>query len=196
MDATGTRLGRFVRERRFDRNPLRRATDRIETVVLALLVIAFLAGAPFAALATGAWIHGMAQQEEIAQQASRHEVKAVVLTVTSQPAGQDEVALEAKARWRAPDGREVTGQVPVPPDTTAGQTVQVWTDEAGDVTTAPLVSSQVADQAALGEVLGVIAVAGMLVLLGELAFWALNKRRMADWDADWHATGPRWTTRT
>ena len=42
------RLGRFVRERRFDRNPLRRTTDRVETAVLAVLVAVFLAGAPFA----------------------------------------------------------------------------------------------------------------------------------------------------
>ena len=48
-----TRLSRFVRGQRLDRNPLRRATDRAETIVLTVLVILLLAGGPFAALATG-----------------------------------------------------------------------------------------------------------------------------------------------
>ena len=61
---------RFVRGRRFDRNPLRRSADRAETIVLALLLVAFLVGAPLAALASGAWAHAMAQRAELAQTAS------------------------------------------------------------------------------------------------------------------------------
>lgn len=190
-----TRIGRFVRGRRFDRNPLRRASDRIETAVLAVLVLAFLVGAPFAVTATGAWVHGMAQRAEVSQQASRSQVQAVVLTVTAQLGGEDRVSDEAQARWRAPDGREVTGEVSVPAGTKVGQQVPVWTDQAGDLTTAPLADSQVGDQTVLGEILSVIALVGVLALIGELACWVLNRRRMADWDADWHATGPRWSTR-
>jgi hypothetical protein len=66
-----TRLGRFVRGLRFDRNPLRRTTDRVETSVLALLVAVFLLGMPFAALAAGTWIHGTAQLAQLTQEASR-----------------------------------------------------------------------------------------------------------------------------
>ena len=47
----------------------------------------------------------------------------------------------------------------------------------------------------IAEVTGVIVAAGALTLVGVLALWAINRRRMADWDADWHVTGPRWTTR-
>ena len=103
-----SRLGRFVRRWRFDRNPLRRATDRAETAVLAVLVAAFLIGAPFAALATGAWVHGMARQAQLAQEASRRQVTAVVLAVTAPSGGGEDLAWQAQARWRAPDGREVT----------------------------------------------------------------------------------------
>lgn len=189
-----TRLGRFVRRWRFDRNPLRRATDRVETAVLVLLVTAFLIGTPFAALAAGSWMHSMARQAQLAQEASRHQVTASVLAVTAPPAGQN-LAWQAQARWRAPDGHEVTNEVPVPPDTVVGRKLQVWTDRTGDFTTAPLTNSQVAGQTAIGEGLGVITSAVVLTLAGGLALWALNKRRMAAWDADWHATGPRWTTR-
>jgi len=190
-----TRLSRLVRRWRFDRNPLRRATDRVETAVLALLVAAFLIGTPFAALATGAWMHGIARQAQLAQEASRTQVTAVVLAVAGPPAGGQNLAWQAQARWRAPDGREVTNEVPVSSNTVVGGKLQVWTDRTGDFTTAPLTDSQVAGQTAIGEGLGVIASAVVLTLAGGLALWALNKRRMADWDADWHATGPRWTTR-
>ena len=74
-----TLTGRFVRGRRFDRNPLRRPADRAETIVLAVLLVAFLVGAPLAALASGSWAHAIAQRAELAQVASRRQVTAVVL---------------------------------------------------------------------------------------------------------------------
>jgi hypothetical protein len=195
-EPTSARLSRFVRRWRFDRNPLRRAMDRAETAVLAALVIAFLVGAPFAALAAGAWAHGIAQRAQFAQQAARSQVTAVVLAITPPPAGGDELAWQAQVRWRAPDGREVTDEIPVPFGTTVGGTLQVWTDRTGDFTTAPLADSQVAGQTTLGEALGVTAAAGVLTVAVALARRSFNKRRMAAWDADWHATSPHWTTRT
>ena len=190
-----SRLGRFVRRWRFDHNPLRRATDRAETAVLALLVAAFLIGAPFAALASGAWMHRMARQTQLTQEASRRQVTAVVLTVPAPPADNEPLAWQAQARWRAPDGREVTHEVPVLIGTKVGGKLQVWTDRTGDFTAAPLLDAQVADQTISAEVLAVLAAASVLTLAGALTLWALDKRRMAGWEADWHATGPHWTTR-
>jgi len=190
-----TRLGRFMRGRRLDRNPLRRTMDRVETAVLALLVAAFMIGAPFAALAAGAWVHGLAKQTQLAQEAARHQVTAVVLTAAPSAGTGGALVLQAQARWQAPDGREVTHEVPVPEGTVAGAKLQVWTDRTGDFTGAPLSDSQVAEQTTIARVTGVVAAAGVLTLTGALTLWMINRRRMADWDADWQATGPRWTTR-
>jgi hypothetical protein len=190
-----TRLGRLVRRWRFDRNPLRRGTDRVETAVLALLLAAFLAGAPFAALATGGWFHGMARQSQLAQEASRQEVTAVVLAVTTPAAGSGALVWQAQARWQAPDGRLVTREVPVPGDTAVGAKLRLWTDRAGDLAAPPLLDAQVADEVPFGAAVGVTALAAVLAVVGALARWMLNKRRMAAWDADWQATGPRWSTR-
>lgn len=162
-----TRLGRFARRWRFDRNPLRRATDRAETAVLTVLVTAFLIGVPFVALAMGAWVQGMAQRAQLAQEASRSQVTAVVLVVTPPPAGDGEVlAWQVQARWKAPDGQVVTQQMPVSAGTAVGGKLQVWTDRTGDLSTAPLLDSQVADQTALGEALGAIASVAVLTLAG------------------------------
>lgn len=190
-----TRLSRFVRGQRLDRNPLRRGTDRAETVVLTVLVILLLAGGPFAALATGAWTHAMAQRTQLAQEASRRQVTAVVVSVSPPSAGDWGLTWQAQARWRAPDGREVTNEIPVPSSTAVGAKLPVWTGLSGDFTTAPLLDSQVEGQVVTGEILGVISLAAVLTVAGALVLSWINKRRMADWDADWQATGPRWTAR-
>ena len=63
-------LARLLRGRRLDRNPLRRGCDRAETIVLGALLAAFLAAAPFAAHAAGAWGHDSAARQTEAQRAS------------------------------------------------------------------------------------------------------------------------------
>lgn len=191
-----TLTGRFVRGRRLDRNPLRRPADRAETIVLALLLVAFLVGAPLAALASGTWARTMAQRAEVAQTASRYQVTAVVLTAAGPAtAGSWNLTTVTSARWTAPDGRVVTSEVPVPAYTRAGAKVRVWTTRDGQLTSLPMGESQVASLTDLGEMAGAAAVAVLLTLVGVVARWSLDKRRMAAWDTDWQSTGPRWTTR-
>ena len=99
------------------------------------------------------------------------------------------------ARWTAPDGMVVTGDITVPVGTRAGATVPVWTTRDGQLTSHPMSDSQVASLTDLGQMAGAAAVALLLTLVGVLARRSLDKRRMAAWDADWQSTGPRWTTR-
>lgn len=190
-----SRLGRFVRGRRPDRNPLRRTSDRVETTVLAVLVIAFLAAAPFTAQASGTWVHAIAHRVQATQVASRHQAQAVLLNAAPGSSGSSAFLPQVQARWTAPDGRVVTGQVTVQPGTAAGTTVRVWATRDGQLTDPPLQDSQVAEQTDLAGIAGVLALAIALTITGLLARQALDKRRMAAWDADWRATGPRWTTR-
>jgi hypothetical protein len=188
-----TRLGRFVRGRRPDRNPLRRASDRVETAVLALLVITFLAAAPFAALASGSWALARAHQAQLAQQASSYYVSARVLTLESQGGAIGDP--ESQARWTAHDGKVITGDIIVPLGTTPGSIRQLWTTADGQLTNPPLQDSQVTGQAYFAEGLGVVTLAVLLTITGLVTRWTLDKRRMAAWDAEWRTTGPRWTTR-
>lgn len=192
-----TPLGRFVRGRRPDRNPLRRASDRVETAVLALLVIAFLAAAPFVAQASGAWAGGMARQAQRTQEASAHQVSALVLKAgpaAQGGGGYGPLQAEAQARWTAPDGKVINREIAVPLGTAAGVTVPLWVTRDGQVTDPPLQGSQVTGDAVLAGSFGVTALAVLLALTGILARRSLDKRRMAAWDAEWRATGPRWTT--
>jgi hypothetical protein len=192
MRPRSTRLGRWWRGWRPDRNPLRRRSDRAETLILGVLVAACLAAAPLAAHAAASWTYATSAQEARAQQAALHQVPATLLEA-AQSVGVYNA--EANARWRAPDGHMITGQLLVPVAAAAGSTVMVWTDQAGQLTAPPLDASQVASRASLSEVLAVAGLAIVLIVVGGLVHCALVRRRLAAWDADWLANGPRWSPR-
>ena len=85
-----------------DRNPLRRTLDRVEAAVGAGLAIAFLAGAPLAAIAAGNSASSIGSSAARSQQMGRQQVPAVVLApVPASGVNQNQV----RARWVAPDGR-------------------------------------------------------------------------------------------
>jgi hypothetical protein len=180
--------------RRLDRNPLRRGSDRAETAVLGMLLAAFLAGAPFVAHAAGSWTYATSAREAQAQQADLHQVPATLLQAAT-PLSASQYGSGARARWRAPDGQPRTGYVFAPDGTLAGSTVMVWTDRTGQLTDSPLQPAQVAGRADMARVLAVAALAVVLLIVSWVARWALNRRRLAAWAAEWLATGPRWSSR-
>ena len=189
-----TALSRLLRGRRLDRNPLRRGSDRAETAMIGALLAAFLVGAPLAAHAAGSWTYAASAREAQAQRAVIHQVPATLLQAAT-PWSVTAGGSEAEARWRAPDGQVRTGQLIVAGGAAAGSTVPVWVNQAGQLTGPPLEHSQVVGRADMSKALGVAAVAVTLILVGWLGRRALDRRRLAAWDADWLATGPRWTSR-
>ena len=201
MTRLGRRLGtswlaRLLRGRRLDRNPLRRGSDRAETVVLGALLAAFLAAAPFAAHAAGSWAHASAVRDAQAQRASLHQVTATLLRaapVLSSYGSASDFAVEA--RWRAPDGRVRTGDLLVTATTAAGHSTRIWVDQAGRLTGPPMSGDQVAGRAQLAVGVAVGGLAVLLIMAAWLVRGGIDRRRMAAWDADWLANGPRWSPR-
>jgi hypothetical protein len=193
----GAWLRRLVRLWRPDGNPLRRTADRVEAAVMVVLIAAFLGGAPLAALAAGRAAAASGSRAEQAQ-AGWHRVTAVLLHKA--PASVNpmfEISLERPvlARWTAPDGTSRTGKVFAPANTTAGSAVQVWINGSRWPATSPLQRSDVVEGIALAASLATVAVATVLAVVGLVARWALDRRRLAAWDARWAVTGPLWTRR-
>lgn len=186
-----------VREWRLDRNPLRRTYDRVETLVLAALVITFLAGAPFAVLLSGAWTSALAHRMQHEQEASRHQVRATVVTLDPGSAS-DYSGLnpqrDAQARWTTSSGKAVTGEVTVSSGTMVGSAVPVWVARDGQPGEPPLLNSQIAGQVVLAQVASVTVLAIVVTTAGLVSRQALDKRRMAGWESEWRANGPHWTT--
>jgi len=174
---------------------LRRSWDQAETAVFGALLAVFLAGAPFAALAAGGWAHTVAAAEAKTQQVTMRCVPATltesVPSWSAYAAGVSDFP-DANARWRAPDGQVRTGPVYVPEGGTAGSTVTIRVTRSGQQVNPPLQPAQVTDRGQLAAELAVAALALTLVIVGALARRVLDARRLAGWDADWLATGPRW----
>jgi hypothetical protein len=187
------KLHRRLREFWPDRNPLRRRWDRAEPMILGGLLVAFVIGGTLAALIGGRWAYEAALRVRHAELATSYRVPAVLLTTASQdPTGFD---ASAKAWWRTPDGVRHTGEVSALYGTAAGATVKVWVNADGRLTGAPLQPSQVQGQAVLAGVLAVMAVALVLWGAGLTVHCAAERRRMADWDDEWRAIGPKWSRR-
>lgn len=185
----------WLRGRRPDRNPLRRASDRAEAVVVAGLAVALLVGVPLAALSAGRWSYDAGVRAQHAQAAWR-QVPAVLLAAANRaPAGPGSSSLRpAPASWTAPDGVQWTGRIPAPMGARAGTMVRVSVDDSGRLTGIPLQHRQAERQAALAVVLAAAGLALVLLGAAALARQILHRRRLAAWDAAWQITGPRWTT--
>lgn len=179
-----------------DRNPLRRHWDRVEAVIVAALVAGFLVGAPVAGLAASGWAYGVAQRVQQAQQAHWRQVPAVLTATAPSHANSGyayEVPSQVRATWTAPDGTSRAGLIPAAPGTPAGSRVMVWVDSAGQLTGPPLRGHQVTQQAVLAGVIAAALLGLALLSAGLAARRVLDARRMADWDAEWRVTGPRWS---
>ena len=176
-----------------DRNPLRRGTDRAEAAVLAVLLAVFLAGAPLATVLSGHLAYAAASRTQHAQQAAWHQVSAVLLE--GPPAATFPAYQARTARWTAPDGTTHAGDVPASVLAPARATVMVWVDRSGRLTGQPLTDSQVSGQAVLAAIFAPLLLAVVLLAAAALAHRALDRRRMAAWDTEWRAVGPRWTQR-
>src|SRR5260221_6223605 len=88
------RFRRLLRRIGFDRNPMRRGTDRIQALTRAALVMVFLAGAPAAAAWTAHAVYASGLHAGRAQAAAWRRLPAVVL--------RKETLVTARDRSRPP----------------------------------------------------------------------------------------------
>lgn len=191
------RPARLARQMGLGRNPLRRRTDRIEALISAVLLALFLVGAPLLGTSLGRWVHQGGLSEQRAQQ-SWHQTPARLLA-TAPPAPRYAFrlswrnAVPVRARWSGPGGQPRSGEVSAPPGSRAGQLVKVWVDGSGRVTGPPLRGAELTRRVAGAEVLAPLALGVVLLMVGFVVRWLLNRRRLRDWEVGWASIGPRWS---
>jgi hypothetical protein len=193
----GMCLARCMRWLGFDRNPLRRWTDRIEAAIRLVTVILLLVAVPIAAIVVGRQADHLALRQANAQQAADHEVTAVLVRqaqTTGLPDPYTSIELTyVLARWQPPGQAPRSGQVLAPAGAHAGSTVKVWIDASGAVTSPPPDHRIIAGDVCMAAI--VTCLVASLLILGSnaLARRALDRRRMRAWDAEWRAAGPMWS---
>lgn len=189
-----TWIGRFLRGRVPDRNPLRRRTDRVETAVLAGLLAVMSVTAPFLATVASGWENAASLRQLRVQQATCHQVKATVLDNAQDDGGYPVVIAEAHLRWTVPDGKTITELLRVPVGSQAGTVIWMWINQSGQPIT-PLLRTQIPERNDFAAMVAVGGLGTVLLAAGLTVRRALNRRRMCAWAVDWMVTEPRWNTR-
>ena len=189
---SGGVTGRAVRRLTLGSGPLKRTSDRIEVLSRLILAIVLVLAAPVALAAATVDLRATAQQ----QSASRNQAVAVLLEdALSRPLARSGTTTAADAAWTAPDGTTRHGMVPARPAMRAGDSVPIWIDEGGALTSAPPTKRDLtAGTTIVGGgtfvVIVAAAAAGHALTCG-----ALNRHRDRRWAADWAAVEPSWSGR-
>lgn len=174
-------------------NPLRRTSDRFESWFRGLLMLVLVLGLPVAALSAGTTAYESSVRTVQAQSADRQEVTA---RLTSNVKGvTTDGKQQAQVRWTDDNGMVRTGTTLVKSGTPKGATVRVWVDRDGGLTSPPMSELNatttgwfVGGMAAVGVGAGFFAArAGMRHVL--------DRRRYAQWDAEWDLVEPLWSSR-
>jgi hypothetical protein len=192
------RIGGILRRMGFDRNPLRRGTDRIQAILRAVLLVVFVLGGPVATACVSHGVYAAGLRTGRAQAAAWHRVPALVLHVSliaaawrhpPRPSGPATLSV----RWAAPDRSSRTGEIGYGRHAVVGGTVTVWIDASGRLTHSPLTHADVVDHVVGAAVVTPLVLALVLCAAGWAASRVLDRRRLARWDAEWLAVEPRWT---
>jgi hypothetical protein len=190
-------LARMSRWLGFDRNPLRRGTDRVEAVLRLVLIILLVAVIPAAAVAVGRWADHHALHRAQLERATDRLVTAVLLEnapASGVPDPYTSVQTAwVRARWQPPGQPPRTGDVQALVGARQGSTVRTWIDRSGAVTDPPMDHRVI-----VGYVFVAVMVTcqlSWLVLLAAavLVRRALDRRRLNAWEAEWRANGPLWS---
>jgi len=177
-------------------NPLRRTSDRVEAWCSGFLLAVLVLGLPAASVSAGLAVHESTMRTVQAQSAERFQVTARVTSAQKAASGgaADEKQ-KVQVGWTDKDGRQQTGSAPVPLDKTAGSTVRIWVDREGTVKNPPLSASNAkAGGWLMGGMTAVGVYAGFVAARKGMRL-ALDRRRYAQWDAEWDRVEPLWSAR-
>jgi hypothetical protein len=186
---------RLARRQGLDRNPLRRRTDKV-AICLAVLLAVFVIGAPVLSVAAARRVGRAAAAGQRAARSWR-QVPAVLLHATPPltVAGAVSGSPLVPARWIAPDGHSRTGRIPAGTGLAAGRTVRPMGGHGGLADRSSSQFQRARDQPGPGGGQGPHRAGDRAEGLAWAGRWALDRRRLADWEAAWAAVGPRWTKR-
>ena len=190
-------LARLARWLGFDRNPLRRGTDRVEGALRLVMIILAVLAVPAASVAAGRWADHYALHRAQVQRTVDHQVTAVLLRDapaigTPDPYTSVQTAW-VPARWQPPGQPPRTGEVLAVAGARKGSTVRTWIDPSGAVTDPPHGPPRRRRQRLARRHGDLLVSWVLLVAAGTLAHRMLDRRRLRAWEAEWRASGPQWS---
>jgi hypothetical protein len=168
--------------RLISRNPLVRASSRMETAVVALAVSVVVVAAACAAV-LGTLIYRTEMQNYRDQVQTRHEVVATAVDDSKATVSPDASAFTVDARWEA-NGTTHSGAVGSDDAVKAGDRLQIWVDADGNPVARPTPPELAGPEAVIAAVAAwfvmVLAAVPVLFLVRANA----RDKREAEWDKD------------
>jgi hypothetical protein len=171
-------VGGWLR-RLVSRNPLVRASDRVEAAAVLLVVVVALLAAPIAG-AAGTSIYDILSHRFAAIASTRQEVPATVTHDSTLAPKTYEKPFLTAVRWDF-HGAVHTDEVRTD-QMKAGQKLRIWVDTAGDRTVKPLTNENAATEAVVSAFGLWFAAAGIASVAWMVLRLRLNRSRYADWD--------------
>ncbi|WP_309302215.1 hypothetical protein [Streptomyces sp. NBRC 110611] len=130
-----------------------------------------------------------------AQSVQRHEVAARLTADAGGTRGIAEDAMrQGQVRWTDKDGKERTGTALVNPGTPKGTTVRIWVDQEGTISSPPMTAAATTTGWLVGGTTAVAVATGVIAARTGMRL-VLDRRRYAQWDAEWDLVEPGWSAR-
>lgn len=161
----------------FSRNPLIRATDRVEALILVLVVAVSLIAVPISA-AVGTAVHDSRSRHYAEQVQTRRPVTATVIGESHPRRNLESPTVTVPARWFAA-GAERTGDVTAPLTAKVGDDVEIWVDDEGRPVARPVNTAR--DEALAFAVATWWAVSVLAVAMFARAHITLDRLRYDRW---------------
>ncbi|HKS44052.1 MAG TPA: hypothetical protein VJT49_02845 [Amycolatopsis sp.] len=172
-----------------------RTSDRVEGVLLLVVMLGLVVALPLAVLIGVGTYHGQAAVSA-QQRASRHLAVATLLenapTPSTDGAFAGNNAAGVHARWTIAGGAERVGIIAADPGTAAGTPVPIWLTDSGDPAPPPLSDSDVTTTGVLAGVFGWLVMGLGLAAVYWTARLVLDRRRVRRWDHEWATVSEKW----
>jgi hypothetical protein len=168
--------------RLFSRNPLIRASSRMQAAIVALVVSVVVVAAACAGV-LGTLIYRAEMQNYRDQVQTRHEVVATAVDDSKAAVSPDATAFTVDARWEA-NGINHTGAIGWDDAVKAGDRLQIWVDADGNPVTRPAPPELAGPEAVIAAI-----AAWFIMVLAAVPVVALVRanardKREAQWDRD------------
>ncbi len=163
----------------FGRNPLLRRTDRIEAVVMLAALVASLLAIPVVGVA-GTVVYGARDHLYVQEAQARHAVMATVAGASG-PLDQDSRAVVVQARWPGPAG-ERTGSFQYRVPVKAGERIEIWVDDDGNLVGPPTPTWHAAIDAVGTAIVALLLVGAAMTSLVAAVRSRLDRARDAEWE--------------
>ena len=168
--------------RLFSRNPLIRASDRIEAVVGTLAVVLVVVATACAGV-LGTMIHDNRAQKYLQQAQTRHAVVAMAVTDGEPAVSPETTAFTVHAQWRF-NSIDHTDLLGWPNAVKTGERLHIWVDDLGNRVQKPSPAERAAVDALSAAVVGWLIVIAATAQVVVVVRTHASRMRDAQWERD------------